>query len=249
MKKWLTYEEVQKGISHLNNHYEIDEERYYSVIEKWANSENSADKMLKGAFLELLQGVSDEINDMNEASNMKPTCRLGCAFCCYFPIIVNGMEAKLMVEAIEDMPVERRNELINHLQQYFVNYEEQIKEATSLDFEEDPHFKKKYIQKQLPCPFLDTQSNVCLAYEARPIPCRTYVNYTNPEVCEKEFMPKETLSYEFLYHEYMGPLNELAQYLFEQGDTGKVQYPNDVYEHNYLPVWLKNWIEEKGNEA
>ncbi|UOQ47660.1 YkgJ family cysteine cluster protein [Gracilibacillus caseinilyticus] len=85
---------------------------------------------------------------------------------------------------------------------------------------------------------LDTESNQCLAYEIRPLPCRTYVNYTDPAVCKNNEMPKETISYEFLYQEYMGAFNELLQYLYAEEDTAMVQYPDDLYQEDLLINWM-----------
>ncbi len=238
MNAFLTYDEIQQKCEQLNDKYEIDEAKFYRVVEKWANENLTVDEKLLGSFQELLEVVSEEIVQMEEAVQLKPTCQMGCAFCCYFPIIINEMEAKLMKNAIARMPEERQTRIHEHLRNYFEQYGKELEELTTLDHEEDPDFKKKYIAKQIPCPMLNTETNQCMAYEIRPIPCRTYVNYTNPSVCAENHMPKEPISYEFLYNEYMGALNEFLQYLYEEGDTGFVEYPNDMYVYRYLPEWL-----------
>jgi uncharacterized protein len=240
MEKFLSYEEIQLKCEQLNDKYQIDEEKFYKVVEKWAERDTTTEEKLVKSFEELLQVVSDEIGSMEATMEVKPTCRLGCAFCCYFPIIVTGMEVKLMKKAIEQMPAERREQIQTHLEQYFEKYGDKLDEITSLDYEEDADFKKKYISSGTPCPMLNTETNQCMAYEIRPIPCRTYVNYANPSVCEENHMPKEPISYEFLYNEYMGALNEFVQFLYEEGDTAFIEYPEDVYAYDYLPNWLKN---------
>ncbi|MBB6455363.1 Fe-S-cluster containining protein [Salirhabdus euzebyi] len=240
MSNFLTYEEIQQKCERLNEQYQIDEAKFYSVVEKWAEKDTSTENKLIQSFQELLQVVSDEISGMENTMQMKPTCQLGCAFCCYFPIIVTGMEAKLMKKAIEQMPRERREQISAHLDNYFKKYETELPSMTALDYEEDPDFKKKYIARGVPCPMLNTETNQCMAYEIRPIPCRTYVNYTNPKVCEDNHMPKETISFEFLYNEYMGALNEFVQFLYEEEDTAFIEYPNDVFSYDYLPNWLKS---------
>ncbi|MRG87434.1 YkgJ family cysteine cluster protein [Salinibacillus xinjiangensis] len=245
MEKFLSFEEIQHKCEQLNEVYQIDGEKFYQVVENWAERNTSTEEKMVNSFKELLQVVSDEIGRMEEKVEMKPTCQMGCAFCCYFPIIVNGMEAKLMKKAIEDFPEERRKGIQSHLKQYFERYGEQLNEITAYDFEEDPDFKKKYILNQVPCPMLNTETNQCMAYEIRPIPCRTYVNYTDPKVCETNVMPEETISFEFLYSEYMGALNEFVQYLYEEGDTAFVEYPDDVFAYDYLPNWLKSWVDQK----
>ncbi|UFU00637.1 YkgJ family cysteine cluster protein [Radiobacillus kanasensis] len=239
MRTYLTFKDIQDRCTQLNDIYEIEEEKFYRIVEKWADREVPTEEKLVASFSELLQVVSDEINHMEKVVEMEPTCRLGCAFCCYFPIIINGMEAKLMKKAMENFPESRREKIEEHIQNYFAQYGEEIEEMTSLNFEEDKDFKLKYRQKNLPCMMLNTETNQCMAYEIRPIPCRTYVNYTDPKVCEDNLMPKEPVSFEFLYSEYMGALNEFLQFLYEEGDTGFIQYPDDMYKEDYLPNWFK----------
>ncbi|WP_067727457.1 YkgJ family cysteine cluster protein [Oceanobacillus damuensis] len=237
--RFLTYEEIQNKCERLSDVYEIDEEKFYGVVEKWANEETAIESKLLASFEELLQVVSNEITSMEAALEMKPTCRMGCAFCCYFPIIVNEMEAKLMKKAIGHFPEERRGKIQSHLLTYYQKYGEQLDRLTALDFETENNFKRTYIDRQIPCPMLNPETNQCMAYEIRPLPCRTYMNYTDPKVCFENVMPKETVSFEFLYEQYMGALNEFMQFLSEEGDTGFVDYPNDIYATDYLVNWLR----------
>lgn len=240
MEKFLTLDEIQAKCAQLNEVYQIEEEKFYKVVEKWADHEAPTEDKLVNSFQELLQIVNEEMEAMQEAVDLTPTCQMGCAFCCYFPIIINEMEAKLMKQAIANFPEARRNELVSHFKQYFEKYADQLKEVTALDFEEDKDFKLKYRKSGVPCVMLNTETNQCMAYEIRPIPCRTYVNFTNPKVCEDNLMPKETISFEFLYNEYMSALNEFVQFLYEYEDTAFIEYPNDVYAHDYLPNWFKD---------
>lgn len=240
MENFLTFKEIQTKCEQLNDVYQIDEEKFYRIVEKWADSETTTETKLLESFQELLQIVSDEINQMEKAVEMKPTCALGCAFCCYFPIIINEMEAKLMKKAIENFPKSRRQALQKHITRYFEKYGRQLDEVTALDFEADTDFKQKYKKSLVPCVMLDTETNQCMAYEIRPIPCRTYANYTDPKICEDNVMPKETISFEFLYNEYMGALNEFVQFLYEHEDTAFIDYPNDLYAHDYLVNWFRD---------
>ncbi|MFC4559788.1 hypothetical protein ACFO3D_16510 [Virgibacillus kekensis] len=75
MEKYLTVEEIQAKCDRLTNEYEIDGEK------------------LLASFTELLETVSGEITGMENTFGLEATCRMGCAFCCYFPIIINGMES------------------------------------------------------------------------------------------------------------------------------------------------------------
>ncbi|WP_138417403.1 YkgJ family cysteine cluster protein [Aquibacillus sediminis] len=241
MDKYLSFEEIQHKCAKLNDVYQIEEAKFYQVVEMWADRDTSTEQKLVASFQELLQVVSDEITAMEQAVDLPSTCRMGCAFCCYFPIIINKMEAKLMKKAIENFPNQRRQTIQRHLNRYYEKYGEQVEQVTALDFEADEDFKYKYKQRLVPCPMLDTETNKCLAYEVRPLPCRTYVNYTDPKVCEENVMPKETISFEFLYNEYMGALNEFVQYLYEYEDTAFIEYPNDIYRTDYLAQYAKTF--------
>lgn len=239
MERFLTFEEIQERCGQLSERYEIDEDRFYQVVEHWSEQDVQTEDMLLASFSGLLEVVSSEITSMEETLEMKPTCRMGCAFCCYFPIIVNEMEAKLMKKAIERFPEERRAAIEGHVESYYRKHGKKVDELTAVDPEEDPDFKRTYITGQLPCVMLNTETNQCLAYEIRPIPCRTYMNYADPQVCSESAMPKETVSFEFLYEQYMGALNEFLQFLYEEGDTAFIDYPSDVYSTDYLVNWFR----------
>ncbi|SET16848.1 Putative zinc-or iron-chelating domain-containing protein [Oceanobacillus limi] len=245
METHLTFEEIQNKIEHIQRNYEIDEDKFYQIVEKWSDQDLETEDKLLASFSELLEQVSYEINRMEETAEMKATCRMGCAFCCYFPIIINEMEAKLMKKAIEKFPTDRKLAIQSHLSAYYATYGEKIKQLTSVDFESSEAVKYNYRKSLLPCPMLNTETNQCMAYEIRPIPCRTYMNYTDPKVCEENLMPKETISFEFLYEQYMGALNEFLQFLYEEEGTAFIEYPNDVYAHDYLA----NWFQEDSNSA
>ncbi|WP_243293135.1 YkgJ family cysteine cluster protein [Bacillus sp. FJAT-47783] len=185
--------------------------------------------------------MDEEIEKIEQKATIKPSCLKGCAHCCYFPIIVTRGEAKLMVEYINSLPEEQRVNIYKHLDNYFTQYKEQIQGACAIDFRDDRAFKETYIQKQLPCPFLDTKTNLCKAYEVRPIPCRTYLNYCNPTVCAENDVPKEPFSYEFLYSFYMQALNEVLQELVEEEEF-PFDYPNDFITYDYLPNLLSEYM-------
>lgn len=244
MQSYVTYEEILHKCELLNDEYEINEEFFHNIIDELLESDQPANKVIMDGFQYLLEQVNKEIGKMEKHMDVTPSCFKGCAFCCYFPIIITELEAKTMKQIIDHWPAERKEKITNHLQQYFQTYQKEVAEVTSLDRENDPDFKKKYIGAQVPCPMLDTETNMCLAYEIRPIPCRTYLNYSDPKVCEQNLMPKETFSYEFLYEFYMGALNEMVQELYENGEELFVDYPSDVWNYDYLANWLKDWIKE-----
>ncbi|MFC0523574.1 YkgJ family cysteine cluster protein [Pontibacillus salicampi] len=246
---YLTYEEILKKIELINDQYEINEEYFGTIVDQLLSSNLSGDEIIKEGFQQMLEQVNKEMEKMESFMDVKATCFMGCAFCCYFPIIITGMEAKSITRIIETWPEERREKIVQHLRNYFQTYEKEVEQVTSIDRENDPNFKQKYIAAQVPCPFLNLETNTCMAYEVRPIPCRTYVNYADPEVCATNHMPKETISYEFLYDFYIGALNEILQELYEGGEETYVDYPSDLWSYDYLANWLKDWVQEENTTA
>ncbi|GAA0327758.1 hypothetical protein GCM10008931_19330 [Oceanobacillus oncorhynchi subsp. oncorhynchi] len=243
MPTFLSYEEILLKCEEINAKYEINQERFDEIVDGILDKEDvSADDKIAQAFAQLLQAVSEEISDMESTADLMPTCQMGCAFCCYFPIITNKMEAMLIKDAISKMPADRKHFIENHLSEYYQVYEEKVEQLSGIDIVSDSDAKYKYKKEQLPCPFLNLKTNACMVYEVRPLPCRTYVNYTNPKVCADNIMPKETISYEFLYQEYMGAMNELLQYLYENDRIEKMDYPGDLYQEDLLINWMKESV-------
>ncbi|MGN8646989.1 YkgJ family cysteine cluster protein [Gracilibacillus sp. HCP3S3_G5_1] len=241
MNCYLTHQEIIEKCNELNEKYQINEDAFYQIVDQLIDSHLSADQKLVKSYQLLLETVSTEIEQMETAVQLTPTCRMGCSFCCYFPIVINKMEAKLIKRSISQMPKARREQLEKHFANYYRQHQDKVEQFTELDVT-DPDKKYQYKKTLLPCVMLDTNTNQCLAYEVRPLPCRTYVNYTDPAVCADHIMPAETTSFEFLYQEYMGAMNELLIYLYEEEDTGIVEYPDDLYQEDLLINWLKDSI-------
>ncbi|MGF7125403.1 hypothetical protein J2T56_000090 [Natronobacillus azotifigens] len=59
--------------------------------------------------------VSKEVEKIEGITELTPTCQMGCAFCCYFPIIITEMEAKLIKQVIQNFPEERKVKVTEHL--------------------------------------------------------------------------------------------------------------------------------------
>ncbi|MET3683139.1 Fe-S-cluster containining protein [Alkalibacillus flavidus] len=236
-----TLEDVQKRLETLQT-FELDESEFEERRDEALDKSEPEDQLIAG-YHKLLGEVSEQMNQMDEHMGMTPTCFMGCAFCCYFPIIVMKLEADILITAINRMDEERRDRIKQHLKQYFHDYQDKLEKVESLDFD-DESMKYDYRKEWLPCPLLDTETNTCMAYESRPLPCRTYVNYMDPKLCENQLVPEETVSFEFLYQDYMGNLNEIAQEVATANDD-VIDYPDDLFEYNLLPVFLKRWMDER----
>lgn len=145
MSIFLTYEEILLKCEEINAKYEINQERFDEIVDGILVKEDvSADDKIAQAFAQLLQAVSEEISDMESTADLMPTCQMGCAFCCYFPIITNKMEAMLIKDAISKMPADRKHFIENHLSDYYQVYEEKVEQLSGIDIISDPDAKYKY---------------------------------------------------------------------------------------------------------
>ncbi|ELK48918.1 YkgJ family cysteine cluster protein [Halobacillus sp. ACCC02827] len=244
---FLKHEEIIKKCEKINQSYEVDPAFFDDIIDHLLDSEQDTETVILDGFQRLLKEVDAEIERMEEFAGMKPNCFMGCAFCCYFPIVVSKMEARMMFRSIEQFSEDRKQAIFQHWDRYYVRQEEKLNKAMKMDHEA-PETKLAYKQLDLPCPMLDPETKLCMAYEVRPIPCRTYLNYSDPQVCAKNDMPKEPFSYEFLYTYYFGAVNELIQALYENGEDVFVDYPMDAWQYDYLPAWVQQYREGTWSE-
>ncbi|WP_347861360.1 YkgJ family cysteine cluster protein [Salimicrobium sp. PL1-032A] len=242
MSGYMTYDEILKKSETLNESYELDVSIFEDVVDELLNSEKDTDSVVLEGFRRLLQSVDGTMENIDTFLDMKPNCFMGCAFCCYFPIRVSKMEAKLFFQSIEHMSSERKEDIFRHWEAYYEKFPQKVETALDID-PEDPDMKWKYKQLNLPCPMLNEETQLCMAYEVRPVPCRTYVNYSDPTVCATQHMPKETVSYDFLYTFYFQAMNELLQALYENGEELSVEYPMDAWSYDYLPGWIRQYRE------
>ncbi|RWZ58149.1 YkgJ family cysteine cluster protein [Halobacillus fulvus] len=242
MTRFLKHQEIIDKCERINQEYEIDPAVFDQIIDDLLNSELDTEEVILQGFQLLLKEVDHEIERMETFSGMRPNCFMGCSFCCYFPIILSKMEARMMFHSIEQFPAERKSAIFNHWETYYESQKEKLQKGLQMD-PEDPETKLRYKQLNLPCPMLDPETQLCMAYEVRPIPCRTYLNYGDPQVCAENDMPDEPFSYEFLYTFYFGAINELVQVLYENGEDVFVDYPSDAWSYDYLPAWIQKWRE------
>lgn len=247
MERYLTYDEILKKCEEINRQHELTNTPFIEAVDVLCDEseEENPKTFLVDVYRELMSVIDQEIKKLENKVNIDATCFKGCSNCCYFPIIVTKLEAKLIMYYIETHGSSYRNKVIEHLGRYFKKNDEKINEMCG-KLEEGDGAKLNYISKQLPCPLLDTENNTCLAYEVRPTPCRTYLNYADPGVCKEEFMPKEPFSFHFLHDFYIEEMNLLLQdFLYDEIDLDGINYPDDLVEYNYLPILLREELKLK----
>ncbi|WP_461201192.1 YkgJ family cysteine cluster protein [Anoxybacillus sp. TBDG-1] len=232
----LTYEQIVRVCKQINEKHMPNGQAFVDAVDTWLEryeGENGKEFMFL-AFKKLLFLVDEHIHTIERKVNIRPTCTKGCAYCCYFPIITTRAEAKWIMVKIAELPKQEQERIDQHIQWYGEHYADKIKRVNVLDFTEDQRFKEIYMKEQLPCIFLNRETNTCFVYEVRPIPCRTYLNYCSPNVCAESYMPDEPFSYEFLYEFYIEALHDLIQTLVYEGEDVGIDYPDDLFAMDYL---------------
>lgn len=241
--KPLTIDEIRQVAAKINKRtYDYEAPFLQKVDQILDDSEGKhVEAVLGEAFTGLLAQVDGEIEEIESELGVRPSCALGCDHCCYFPIILTRLEVKLMLKVIKSWPAARRQRIAAQIDRYVTTYQAELAELAELDFRENPAFKESYKQKNLPCIMLDQETRTCMAYEIRPIPCRTYLNYASPDVCEESHVPAEPLSYEFLYPFNVEGMDEVLAEILEVVEDSALgfSYPQDAAEIHYLPLLLQ----------
>jgi Fe-S-cluster containining protein len=243
VKQPISYEEMVEKVEKINTrNYDYDQSFFDVVDQVLDESEGKHVKtVLIESFEKLLSQVDTEIEKIESEVGLHSACQLGCAHCCYFPIIVTRLEAKLMMMFINRLPEERKQKIVKQVSDYNDAFTSKLTNIEQINFQKDDSFKRKYKELDLPCVFLDSDTNRCLVYEVRPIPCRTYVNYVDANVCSNELLPKEPVSFEFMHHFYVQGMDEIIQEILEVIEDKSLgfSYPSDAADVNYLPLLLR----------
>lgn len=127
---------------------------------------------------------------------VKIDCRRGCTYCCYgVTLWIKRVEAVLMVDFLNRLPLKERKEIWHRIKNYAKLYEEEAKRVGYVPGfpikEEDLDIEKLGVigglgMNEVPCPFLEECTGVCLIYEARPDMCRLML-YENSSVCKRDW--------------------------------------------------------------
>ncbi|ARK28975.1 YkgJ family cysteine cluster protein [Halalkalibacter krulwichiae] len=249
MNQPISYQEMTEKVKKINQRDYDYEQPFFDLVDQLLDESEGkhVHNFLTDAFERLLAQVNKEIELVEDELGLTPTCGVGCAHCCYFPIIVTRLEAKLMLLFINQLPEARKQRIFLQISEYHDKFSSEINVIKKFDFKKDDSFKLKYKQLGLPCMFLDEETNRCIAYEVRPIPCRTYLNYTNASVCSEEHLPKEPVSFEFLHRFYVQGMDEIIQEILEVVSDQSLgfSYPNDAAEVNYLPILIEEELNKK----
>lgn len=103
----------------------------------------------------------------NGAKGVKKSCQKGCDFCCHIPVVITELEARVLLAYAD-----KENIVIDEdylLRQNAINGKDRLKSNVSA------------------CVFL--KNHQCTVYDARPLTCRKYYVYSDPQYCNTKKYP------------------------------------------------------------
>ena len=127
----------------------------------------------------------------------KVTCKRGCYYCCYHWVEdVYSFEGELIAEYIRahfpekiEVIIMKCNEDEEHLTHLHTVMEQKLIEHQSdkevPDIDETDLLLASFYHLALPCVFL-SDDKTCSIYAVRPLTCRMYMSFSDPELCKPE---------------------------------------------------------------
>lgn len=119
-------------------------------------------KQIEPAWGEIQRRVDQLVTQNQQAKNLVPACRPGCAKCCTLAVVLSIPELARIHFALKDISPELRKRVREIAAAYADNpyvYDDQA-----------------WARLNLPCPLLDVNSGKCLTYAARPAVCRGWIS-------------------------------------------------------------------------
>lgn len=120
--------------------------------------------------IDKIRAMSQTLDDINEEriikAKQKPSCKKGCAHCCYIQVNITEWEADSIMDFLKESKAEFTEEEKERLK-----HQSEIKNDS--EYILSPHRR---------CIFL-MDNNECGIYPVRPLACRNYYVYNDPEDC------------------------------------------------------------------
>jgi Fe-S-cluster containining protein len=155
-----------------------------------------------GVVLPVLQMLSAAVQARAaadvERAGKRISCGPHCAACCRQLVPISAIEARRLVELIENLPPSRRVTVRARFAEAVRQLEEagliaSLRHPESISQTEKSSLGTDYFRLRIPCPFLEDES--CSIYPDRPLICREYLvtspaeNCANPELDHIEGVP------------------------------------------------------------
>jgi Fe-S-cluster containining protein len=106
-------------------------------------------------------------------------CQKGCTPCCHHIIETTPVEAEMVRRSIEKhLDHSAMMSLVSRIKKNRQHYPPPVTGNRKYDND----LQASYFEAHMPCPFLSEQG-ACMIYEARPLLCRMYMVFSDPELC------------------------------------------------------------------
>ncbi|MES2674236.1 MAG: YkgJ family cysteine cluster protein [Pseudomonadota bacterium] len=138
---------------------------------KKATQQLDTEKTTQAALRKSLDRYDNLIAKSIEESTIKPACKAGCAYCCYYKVEVRAAEMFL----IKDYLINNYNE--SHIKQVLTDAKSNAAIIKTLTHEQ-------HLTTNIKCPFLIESK--CSVYQVRPFKCRNF-HATDVSACENSF--------------------------------------------------------------
>lgn len=129
--------------------------------------------------LEKLGTVHDLLEQSLAPFARASSCQKGCTPCCHHIIETTPIEAEMVRRAIEKhLDHSARRDLFSRIRKNRQNYPPPVTGNRKYD----NTLQAAHFEAHMPCAFLSDEGT-CLVYKVRPLLCRMYMVFSDPELC------------------------------------------------------------------
>lgn len=189
------------------------------------------DRNFRRIFTDVLQLFSEYQKLILVNSNRTPSCRSGCASCCFHWVEdVNSFEAELIADHIRNKMPGKVQGIIDQCATDEAELErlagiissKNISSINSEEIDETDLLLSVFYQMRRPCPFLNEDKS-CGIYEIRPLTCRIYMSFSDVSKCDPEYINEDDIpTYLLDLEEEASAILDIIHFRFLkfEGDTG-----------------------------
>jgi Fe-S-cluster containining protein len=124
--------------------------------------------------------IYDLLTPILEPFLRNSSCKKGCSECCHLRVDTTAIEADMIQRHVkEHFDHMDKLKLVSRIRENGKYYPE----PRTFGEEYPGDLAEGYFQRHIPCPFL-SKERACTIYEVRPLLCRTYIVFSNPQQCK-----------------------------------------------------------------
>lgn len=179
--------------------------------------------------LKVLRHSFDLLENAIEPIYAFTPCKKGCSACCNLTIDMTEIEAELIKKYVEE---NFTPEDIEYLENRFKD--DSYHCPNTQHCLNDESLRLKYFKLNRPCAFL-SKNGECTIYEVRPVNCRSYLVFSNPEICKPNEGNRPVEYGGGIVDCTKNTVQKIAAIVYEKGVKSSIQT---------LPHWFKNGFDK-----